>query len=104
MPELVIRLVALLGGVLVGVTALAAVALLTREQALVRSGQQHLGAARAVLLGLLVVMAVTWVVSPIHASPWIWPGVVVGIAGAFALFQLARTGRMAVKGRPWTSD
>ena len=103
MPDLVIRLVALLGGLVVGVTAWAAVALLTREQALARSGQRHLGAARAVLVGLLVVLAVTWVVSPLHASPWIWPGVVVGIAGALVLFQLARAGRLTVKERPWTS-
>jgi hypothetical protein len=97
MPDLVIRVVALLGGFVAGLVAWSAVALLMREQALARSGIRHLGAVRTALLGLLAVVVVTWLASPVRGSPWVWPGVLVGLAVSAVLFQLARSGRLAVR-------
>jgi hypothetical protein len=94
MPELIIRVVALLGGLVVGVVAWTAVALQMRQAVLVRVGMRHVGVVRAVFIGLLVVLAITWVVSPIRGSPWIWPGALVGILGSALMFRLARIGRL----------
>ena len=96
MPDLVIRAVALLGGFVAGLIAWSAVALLVRDQVLARSGM-HLAAVRTALVGLLVVVAVTWLVSPLKGSPWAWPGVLVGVLVATLVFQLARSGRLAVR-------
>ena len=97
MPDVVIiRAVALLGGFLTGLVAWSAVALLLREQALARSGL-HLAGARTALFGLVVVAAVTWVVSPLKGSPWVWPGVLVGLLVSTVLFQLARSGRLTLR-------
>jgi hypothetical protein len=90
MPDAVIRVVALLGGLVVGVIAWTAVALQMRQAALADGGVRHIGSLRVVLLALLIILAVTWVVSPIRGSPWIWPGAVVGILGAALVFRVAR--------------
>jgi hypothetical protein len=88
--------VALLGGFLVGLVAWSAVALLVREQVLVRSGLR-LARARGALFGVLVVAAATWVVSPLQASPWVWPGFLVGLLCSTIVFQLARSGRLTLR-------
>src|SRR5919199_6337525 len=93
MPDLTIRLVALLGGLLTGVIAWTAVALLMRASALSAAGLGRLSVIRVVLFSLLVLLAVIWVVSPTRGSPWIWPGVLVGIVGSGLVFRLAPSGR-----------
>jgi len=97
MPDVaVIRGVALLGGFVAGLIGWSAVTLLLREQVLSRSGV-HLAGVRTALFGLLVVAAITWLVSPLKGSPWVWPGVLVGAVAATVVFQLARSGRLALR-------
>jgi hypothetical protein len=81
----------------VGVAAWTAVALTLRESTLNRGGVRGVAFVRIVLFGLLVVLAITWVVSPLHGSPWIWPGALAGILGSAVVFRLARTGRLMTR-------
>ncbi|MGI9146253.1 MAG: hypothetical protein ACR2IK_06885 [Chloroflexota bacterium] len=92
MPDLVIRVVALLGGLLVGVIGWTALALIMRANALTAVRIDRLPLMRVVLLGLLLLLLLIWLVSPVRGSPWIWPGVIVGVVASALLFRLARAG------------
>lgn len=101
MADAVIRIVALAGGLLVGVIAWTAVALLLRARVLMAAGLDRLRATCFVLFGLLLIMMIIWRVGPVHGSPWIWPGVVVGIAVSALAFWLARSDKVRVAGTPF---